>query len=325
MDASTLQRIPSALGFAALAYFAYKASSAILFNLHSSKLQRYHHPSRQDKDSKEVWALVTGASSGIGLEWVHQLAARNFSVVLHGRNLEKINRIITDLKKQYKVNFKPLILDSTAPSGPEFDQTVKSCIQGLNITIVIHNVGGPPTGSVPMMAWQEDITAPEVDGWIDCNARFSTNLTRLLLPTMIQNQPGLMIYISSGATQIAVPKLALYSGAKGYLEHYVKILNEEMYTKKYDIEVKALVTGTVVTATSGRTEKDRSFAMPLTKEFVVSAINKIGWDDAVITPWLGHQVQHSFMHAMPRWLVRIMIGSMLKKTEAGFEKVKKAE
>lgn len=302
----------------------YKASVFLHFNLHGPNLQRYHHPHRQSKDKQRSWALVTGASAGIGLAWVHELAARNFNVVLHGRNEEKLRGIILELEQQYKVDFKTLVLDSQASADSAFDKTVQSCFRGLNLTIVIHNVGGPGKGHSERV-YQENITAVEVDGWIDINARFATHLTRLLLPSMIQNPPGLMLYISSAVSQMRVPSLAIYSSTKSYLETYAGVLDEEMVAEGYDIEVKALLTGTCVTTSSGRTEKDRSFTMPLTKDYVRSAIDKVGWNEVVITPWIGHQVQLAFMGCLPSWLFRKLMGQMLKKVEAEFAQKKKGK
>ena len=322
MYTSFLYRMSTIIGFSSIFYFAYKASLTILFNLHTSKLKRYLHPHRRDKEKQEAWALVTGASSGIGLTWVHELAARKFNVILHGRNDGKLKGIIAELEEQYEVGFKSLVLDSQTPTGPQFDETVLACVRGLNLTVVIHNVGGPAKGHYEMV-YQDKITAAEVDGWIDINARFATHITRLLLPSMIENQPGLMLYVSSGVTQMTVPSTANYASAKAYLESYAKILAMEMRVKGYDIELKAFVTGTCVTSTSGRTEKDRSFTMPLTEDYVTSAINKIGWNEVIVTPWIGHQVQLAIMTGLPDWLYAILIGRMLKQVEAGFKEAQK--
>ena len=322
MDPKTLLSVPALIGYSLIAYSLYKASVVLHYNLHGSQLQRYHHPHHQSKDRQSPWALVTGASAGIGLAWVHELAARNFNVVLHGRNEEKLRGIIVELEQQYKVDFKTLVLDSQAAADSAFDETVQTCFQGLNLTTVIHNVGGPGKGHSEMV-YQENITAIEVDAWIDINARFATHLTRLLLPLMIQNPPGLLLYISSGVSQMHVPSLAIYGSTKSYLETYAGVLNEEMVVKGYDIEVKALITGTCVTASSGRTEKDRSFTMPLTKDYVRSAIDKVGWNEVVITPWIGHQVQLAFMGCLPTWVFRILMGQMVKKVEAEFAQKKK--
>ena len=322
MDSKTLPSVPALIGYSLIIYTLYKASLAIQFNLHGSKLQRYHHPHRQSTEKQKPWALVTGASAGIGLAWVHELAARNFNVVLHGRNEEKLRGIILELKQKYEVDFKTLVIDVQASTESDFDEKVQSCVRELNLTAVIHNVGGPGKGHREMV-FQETITAAEVDGWIDINARFATHLTRLLLPSMIQNQPALMLYVSSGTSQMPIPSLAIYSSTKSYLNTYASVLQEEILAKGHDIEVKALLTGTVVTASSGRTEKDRSFTMPLTEDYVRSAIDKIGWNEVVINPWIGHQVQLAFMTSLPDWLFRILMGQILKKVEADFTLKKK--
>ena len=87
---------------------------------------------------------------------------------------------------------------------------------------------------------------------------------------------------------MTVLSIANYISAKAYLEFYAKILAMEMRVKGYNIELKAFVMGIYITSTSGRTEKDRLFTMPLTEDYVTSAINKIGWNEMIVTPWIRH-------------------------------------
>lgn len=314
--------IPTILGYSTLTYLLYKASIKLRYNLHSSKIQRYHHPHRKTGNTA-VWALVTGASSGIGLEFVHALASRAFNIILHGRNETKLASIIKGLKTKYpERSFQPLVLDCQSPTDDAFDASVLSSVAGRNLTLVIHNVGAPAPG-FKELAWQVDMHSDEINGWIDINARFATHLTRLLLPGLVANQPALMLFLSSAATVTPVPRLALYSAAKLFVESYATTLRLEMKTMKADVEVKALIVGTVATATSGRSDKDRSATMPLTKEFVDACLGTVGWDEAVVIPWWGHQLQLGLMSLMPLWLYELFIGALLKQVEAGFEKAER--
>ena len=130
-----------------------------------------------------------------------------------------------------------------------------------------------------------------VRGWINVNARFSTHLTRLLLPLLVKHQPGLMLFANSGVTEMTVPGLSLYTGTKSYIEALARCLKLEMKMKGHDIEMKSLITGTVATASSGRSEKDVSFTMPTTQAFVKASLDKVGYNSSKITPWFGHFVQ----------------------------------
>jgi 17beta-estradiol 17-dehydrogenase / very-long-chain 3-oxoacyl-CoA reductase len=320
LNKPSISDVSSILGYATLVYALYKVSTTLAYNLHSSKIQRYNHPSRNTPANKQAWALVTGASSGIGLEFAHALAARGFNVILHGRNEKKFAPLISDLVKKFPDRkFKTLILDSQTPAADgNFDRIVRECLDGLNLTTVIHNVGGIPPG-YKEMEWHTSLTIDEIDGWIDINCRFASHLTRILLPDLVANQPGLMMYVSSGVTVLPVPKIVMYTAAKGYIELYARNMSMEMKMAGHDVEFKALVTGTVATHTSGRTEAMRSAVMPLTGEFVDSCLNKVGWDEPIVTPWWGHQLQGSIGKLLPMWVFERVVKGMVAQVEREFQ------
>ncbi|ETI23876.1 hypothetical protein G647_05683 [Cladophialophora carrionii CBS 160.54] len=300
------------VGASTLGYISFKTLSALLFHLHSSKLQRYHH-------GPEPWALVTGASDGIGLAFVNELAQRGFNVVLHGRNETKLKKVLSELQRKHKTSFKLLVLDATSPSSPEFDKTVLSAVQGLNLTIVIHNVAGSGEAKVEMPMFM-DLSAKQCDGWINVNVRFTTHLTRLLLPLLVKSQPGLMLFVSSAVTEMPSPGVSLYTGSKCYLEALTKCLKLEMKMQGHDIEMKSLTTGLVATASSGRYEKDVSFVMPSPRTFVRASLGKVGWGSPRITPWIGHWLQFGLISSLPTWLQETMVIRMVQKVQAQMAK-----
>lgn len=295
------------VGASTLGYLGLQTLSALRYHLHSSKLQRYHHGS-------EAWALVTGASDGIGLAFANELAEQGFNVILHGRNEAKLKKVLSELEPKYKTSFKVLVLDATTPAGPKFDETVLSVVKGLNLTVLIHNVAGDG-GVEVQMPWFESISATKCDGYINVNARFPTQLTRLLLPQLVKSQPGLMIFVSSAVTELTTPGVGLYTATKHYVEAFTKCLDLELRLNGHDIELKSLTTGMVATASSGRNEKDASFTMPTTRTFVKASLGKVGWGSPRITPYFGHWVQFGMFKKLPHWLQETLITRMSRKVQ----------
>src|ERR1700761_3253805 len=148
---TSLYNTCAVVGASTLVYFGFKTLSALRFHLHSSTLRRYQHGS-------EPWALVTGASDGIGLAFVNELAERGFNVILHGRNEAKLTKILAELRSKHQTSLKTLIMDAGAPYDPKFDAAILAAVQDLNLTVVIHNVAGSggPTVEMPMF---EDLSA----------------------------------------------------------------------------------------------------------------------------------------------------------------------
>jgi 17beta-estradiol 17-dehydrogenase / very-long-chain 3-oxoacyl-CoA reductase len=285
----TPHNILAAVGASALTYLSYNLLSGLSLQLHTTRVQRYHHDS-------DPWALVTGASDGIGLAFVDQLAQHGFNVVLHGRNQSKLDGVVEQLKIQHpQRKFKTMIINAKAPADAAFDKIVMSTVEGLNLTTVIHNVGGTPSGKIELPMFDE-YSASDCDAWMDINCRFATQLTRLVLPILARNSPGLMIFISSGVTEMTVPGSSLYTAAKSYIDAFARVLKIEMKMQKKDVEIMSLTTGTVATASSGRGAKDVNFTMPTTTDFVRSCLDKIGCGRAKITPWLGMSLSDSICY-----------------------------
>ena len=336
---SSLKAVPvtplnilAGLGALTLTTTTIKVLSALYFHLHRSNLKRYHHgpsdpntKSPNDSQSQNPWALVTGASDGCGLAFVHELATRSFNVVLHGRNETKLNNAISTLRQSYpNTEFKILIIDAAKiPDSSTFDSLVLSVLGPLNLTVVIHNVGGGGSPATQSMQLFEDKDAATMDSWIDINARFATQLTRVLLPQLIKAQPALFLFISSGVTEMTAPYVAIYTAAKQFIEGLARTLQMEFQFKGYDIEVMSLTFGTVVTASSGRSAKDEAFTMPTTENVVKASFDKVGLGVAKCTPWIGHWVQLGFFKMLPGWLANRLVLGEVKKVRGKMEEAEK--
>ena len=155
---------------------------------------RPYNLSKYKKGGKgEPWAIVTGASDGIGLSFAEELASQGFNVILHGRNEQKLQGVKEKLLSQWPARkFEILILDAIADAGNADKMAAAlSEFKDLNIKILINNVGGI-AGEKPSF-WKFAEKAPSlIDAWIDLNLRFATHFTRQLLPTLIANQPALV-------------------------------------------------------------------------------------------------------------------------------------
>ncbi|KIY02036.1 uncharacterized protein Z520_02174 [Fonsecaea multimorphosa CBS 102226] len=307
-----IYNVCAVIGASTIGYIGLQLASALRFHLHTSKLQRYHH-------GTEPWVLITGASDGIGLAFVHAFASRGFNVILHGRNEAKLNKIISEqMKTQHQTTkFRTLVLDAGTPADAEFDETVLAAVKDLNLTVVVHNVAGSGAPQVDMKLFSE-MSREVCDGWIDVNVRFTTHLTRLLLPVLARHQPSLMLFMSSAVTEITAPSVSLYTGAKNYIEGFAKCLKMEVaQLAGNDIEIMSFTTGTVATASSGRSEKDISFTMPSTTTFVKAALDKVGVGapSTKVTPYFPHWLQFGFMKMLPAWARDQMLLRMLKQVQ----------
>ncbi|TFY52037.1 hypothetical protein EVJ58_g10234 [Rhodofomes roseus] len=170
------------------------------------------------------YVLVTGATDGIGKAAARELFVRDFNLIIHGRNEEKVKRVIEELKAQGSGDIQYFIADA-AKGGHDFSQLLQPFMD-LNITLVVNNVGGVHMNGKKMDASSEaDLV--ELVTWNDL---FPLLLTRALLPKLrstSQRGPVLVQFVGSQSAILGPPTLAVYAATKAFLSTLVRGLDNE--------------------------------------------------------------------------------------------------
>lgn len=310
----TLYDISAYLGLLTIAYLCYKAIGIVQFLFHSSTLYRYaHHPSPSlnlDQQLSKPWALVTGASDGIGKAFAQELCSRHFNVVLHGRPGPKLESVKTELEREFKASVRLLALDASQGHSDwpqDFDKKVLTSLSGINLTVLVNNIGGSG-GVKPEFSSVADRPAEHDETLLNVNIRFMTHLTRVVLPILIKNSPGLIVNLSSAAESLAAPWTCVYAGAKAYIKHYSHSLRVELEAEGKDVEVVSLTTGKVVTTGTGRKPSDETLDTPNPRRFAKAALDTVGYDSPAIAPYVPHYLGAGVVSLLPRtWSEKIMV------------------
>lgn len=248
------------------------------------------------------WALVTGASDGIGFGFAQELASQGFNVILHGRNASKLEGVSATLQTQFpNRKFKILILDAVKDAGDS--EKIKAAVsefQELNLKVLINNVGGM-AGPLPTFTKFSEQDTETIDGWIDINLRFPTQLTRQLLPNLVENQPALIINISSGAANIPSPYLAVYSGTKAYNVSWSRSLAVELEDEGHDIDCHAIVVGPTATPRLEATGLSASLTQPTARQMARSSLGYAGTGVRDVPAYWGHDYLMTIFSYFPAW------------------------
>ena len=265
-------------------------------------LDTQHHGSSQDS---KPWALVTGASDGIGYGFVEELAAEGFSIILHGRNASKIDGLIDQLRRRWPDrSYESFICDATDRSS--WNEKLNSLLKWLddyncNLTVLVNNIGGNPDTARSFTPLAE-YTANELTALIDMNATFPAQVTRALLPILQRNEPSLILNMASatGTETVALPFLVGYSGAKALNRQFSKSLRMEMVAIGHgDVEVISVIAAKVQ---SGGMKTSTSWDVPSSRAFARSVLQKVGSGRAEITGWWSHSTQLWGMGILPDWV-----------------------
>jgi 17beta-estradiol 17-dehydrogenase / very-long-chain 3-oxoacyl-CoA reductase len=278
----SLYSVLIAIGVATLICSAYRFASFVQVYLRRSSLEKYL--------SKDAYAVVTGATDGIGKAVAMELAGRGFNIVLHGRNQEKLEAVQDQIQKAH-VGRTVITLLHDAGANSRLDV---SPIKFLPISVLVNNVGGGDPKSF------EQSSSMDIDKTITLNALFPTHLTRDLLPHLLR--PALILNVSSYVSVFPPPYLATYAGAKAFVTAFSNSLSREVES----VEAISLITGSVHSAGN---RKPVSFMRPDSASYAKSILAAVGCGKLTVFPYWPHALQAYMFSWMPR---RMLEGAMKK-------------
>jgi len=240
---AVLQAITQLLGYATLASLSYHSLVSIwIYFLRPSSLARYLHA------QPSSWALVTGASDGIGRSVAEELLRRGFNVFLHGRNENKLAERRASLLKTYPGRRIELVVVDASQPNIDFDAIVTQvkAVEG-KLTVLVNNVGGMAT--YPQYLPLDEAPPKDLDVCMAINTHFPTRLIAALLPELKANKPSLVINCGSNAGEFGVPYITTYSGTKAHMHVLSMALQSELKAQRiHDVEVMGVLIGNTATA-----------------------------------------------------------------------------
>lgn len=244
------------------------------------------------------WAVVTGASDGLGKEFAVQLASKGFNIVLVSRTQSKLDALAEELVNKFsEVQTRTVAMDFSRDDDADYDR-LKQTVAGLDVAILINNVGQSHSIPVPFL----ETPRAELQNIVTINCLGTLKVTQVVAPILKQRKRGLILTMGSFAGWMPIPLLATYSGSKAFLQHWSSALAEEL--KGDGVQVQLVMSYLVTTAMS---KVRRSSAMiPTPQKFVKATLGKIGIDHFqyfayTYTPW--------WTHALMMWFVEATIGA----------------
>lgn len=308
----------STVGLATLSYLTYTLTRQASIYLLPSQLPRYNRRGTN-------WALVTGATDGIGFGFCQELCARGFNVILHGRNPEKLARRAAELNALFprrRVDTLCLDVVGTGSGIDDVPRQVRDIIarQGKDegrLSVLVNNVGGETRPSVTL----DTLSYADVDATIDKNARFMAQITRVLLPVLSEGpgRSGLVLNVSS-LSQYGLPYISVYSATKGFVDSFTKALEAESSAEGCGVDVMALRVGQVSTA--GFDVASNLF-VPEARTLAKAGLDRVGCGRVIVWAYFWHWLQGLSFEFVPRWvLIRATVQKMMEIKEKEEAKAK---
>ncbi|XP_047463231.1 hydroxysteroid (20-beta) dehydrogenase 2 [Mugil cephalus] len=250
---------------------------------------------RVDLRKHGQWAVVTGATSGIGKAYAMELARRGLDIVLISRCADKLQMVAKEIEEEYGRKTRTVQADFT--DGHAIYPAIAEDLQGLEIGILVNNVGMNYTDHFAYFLETPD-AEQKITQVINCNVLSVPHMTRLVLPHMVERGTGLIINISSEVSVRPQPLLALYSSTKIFVTYFSQCLHAEYKSKGVTVQC---VSPFMVSTNMTHNLKVNWFVKSATA-FAHEALNTVG-HSVYTSGCLSHALQDVALTALlPDWL-----------------------
>ncbi len=254
------------------------------------------------RHSSPETVLITGASSGIGLELAKGFAADKSNLVLVARSTEALEKRAADLRRQYQIEVCVLPADLSQAESPQriFDE-LKG--RGIAVDVLVNNAGFGLHGMFHELPLARQLEILQV------NQTALTALTGLFLPALLARNRGGILNVGSIAAFQPGPVMAIYFASKAYVQSFTEALAAEL--SDTNITVSVLCPGPTETnfGQVARGNKVRRRKLP---GMTASAVAQYGYHkfrkgQVVIVPGLGNKFTVCLVRFIPRAWLRKMV------------------
>ncbi len=173
---------------------------------------------------------MTGAGDGIGKSYCQQLAKRGLNIVLVSKILSEMESVAKEIEANYNVETKIIVVDFTKEEG--IYEKIEESIEGLEIGILVNNVGMFYQSSDLFLNLSREFS----EDLINCNVVSMINMTRIVLPQMVDRKKGLIINLSSMSSLAPSPLISVYAASKAFVRKFSDDLRSEYKSQGITIQ-----------------------------------------------------------------------------------------
>lgn len=238
------------------------------------------------------WALVTGASSGIGEQFARVLARKGFNLIVTARRTDLLSQLAAELSRQHGIEARVVACDLS--SDAQVDQLIAQA-GAVPLGIVISNAGFGAKGEF----LKHD--AAHMESMIRTNCMATIRLAYGLLPAMVGRRRGAYVFTGSIEGYLPFPYSAPYAASKAFIHSLGAALFEEM--RPHNVDVLVLSPGATDTdaPVSQGVPKENLSGMMQPAVVAEQTLDQIG-KTVYFTPGFNNRLFMGFLGMLPRKL-----------------------
>jgi uncharacterized protein len=260
------------------------------------------------------WALVTGASDGIGVEFCKRLAARGYNLVLVARREQTLHAVAAGLSAAHGVAVRVIPCDLATPRAAQ-ELHRKAGELGITVDFLVNNAGLLHNGSFDAidLEKQEELLA--------VNVVALTALTHLFLRDMLARNRGHMLNVASTAAWIGTPQQNVYAASKAYVVSFSLALADELRAKRSGVTVTVLCPSYTRTKMLDNPAQGPKLTVPEALVLEPEVVAEAGIDACLrgkplVIPGLGNRLAMPVLQCLPRVWVTRLFGILYRKGQS---------
>ncbi|KAL6652501.1 hypothetical protein ACP70R_011426 [Stipagrostis hirtigluma subsp. patula] len=261
-------------------------------------------PARPLRRRYGSWAVVTGATDGIGRALAIHLAAADLGLVLVGRSADKLAAASADVRARHPgTQVRTFVLDFAADDMASRVRELGEFVRGLDVGVLVNNAGQ----CYPYARYFHEVDEALTRNLIRLNVEAVTRVTHAVLPGMVERGQGAVVNIGSAAASMlpSDPLYAVYAATKAYVDQFSRSLYVEYRSKGIDVQCQV----PWYVATKMASIRNPSFFAPSPETYAGAAVRYIGYEPRC-TPYWPHALVWFLLSVLPEHVVDRMALNM---------------
>lgn len=254
------------------------------------------------------YALVTGASKGIGKALAYELCKSGFSLLITARDRQELDTVKRELINSYKVDVRVYAVDLSHPSGAE-DLTQWVINEKVPVSVLVNNAGYGIWGKFHLTSKEAQLKMLQV------NINSVLQITHNLLPHLSEREKAYILNVASTTAYQSVPAMSVYAASKSFIVSFTRALKYELRNSK--VSVTCLSPGSTETFFMNRAGIDDPYLKSQANKVNMSpadvariALEAMWRGESEVIPGFVNKMGYALSNVMPKSIVEKFTGKL---------------